>query len=103
MSKMYDPLLFAAKRVQVPHPHSTGLGTIAAAPFVWLWREIQARRDRHLLAALDERSLADVGLSRGSIEYALRNGRRPSDPGPTAVTSPGADPRLPASAWTEWR
>lgn len=35
----------------------------------------RTRRGRHELMALDDRMLADIGVSRGDIEYAVRYGR----------------------------
>jgi len=40
---------------------------------------IQARRDTYALLQLDDRMLADIGLSRGEVAYAIRHGRRPSE------------------------
>jgi uncharacterized protein YjiS (DUF1127 family) len=36
-------------------------------------------RDTAALYELDDRMLADIGLCRGDVEYAVRHGRRPSD------------------------
>jgi uncharacterized protein YjiS (DUF1127 family) len=40
---------------------------------------IRIRRNTAALLRLDDRMLADVGLSRGEVEYAVRHGRRPSE------------------------
>jgi uncharacterized protein YjiS (DUF1127 family) len=36
---------------------------------------VEARRTRASLSRLDDHMLKDIGLSRGSIESAVRNGR----------------------------
>ena len=41
-------------------------------------------RDTSALYRLDDRMLADIGLCRSDVEYAVRRGRRPSD-GPTGA------------------
>jgi uncharacterized protein YjiS (DUF1127 family) len=38
------------------------------------------RRDTHALLALDDRMLADVGLGRSDVEFAVRYGRLPPRP-----------------------
>ena len=40
---------------------------------------VRIRRDTSVLLRLDDRMLADIGLSRGEIEYAVRHGRRPAE------------------------
>ena len=37
----------------------------------------QMRRDAYALRALDDRILADIGLHRCEVEYAVRYGRQP--------------------------
>jgi len=37
------------------------------------------RRDLDILFALDDHQLADIGLGRSELEYAVRHGRRLSD------------------------
>lgn len=107
MSKMYDLGAVAADRFEAPRIGRPPLWRLASFPFAWLVREVQARRDANLLASLDERGLADVGLSRGSVDFAVRHGRPLSGPDrapPRHDTPTGAQPAsLPASAWTEWR
>jgi uncharacterized protein YjiS (DUF1127 family) len=41
--------------------------------------EIRLRRDTDALLALDDRLLADIGVRRSELEYAVRHGRRLSD------------------------
>jgi uncharacterized protein YjiS (DUF1127 family) len=38
-------------------------------------REMRVQRDLHQLEALDDHRLHDIGLDRGAIEDAVRNGR----------------------------
>jgi uncharacterized protein YjiS (DUF1127 family) len=40
-------------------------------------QEFRLKRDVGALAALDDRALADLGLSRGGVESAIRSGRPP--------------------------
>jgi uncharacterized protein YjiS (DUF1127 family) len=40
-------------------------------------QELRLRRDISVLAALDDRVPADIGLSRGGVESAIRSGRAP--------------------------
>ena len=47
------------------------LGRVPAL-FRWIWRRYAAARAANELAALDDRMLADVGLSRGQIGEAIR-------------------------------
>jgi uncharacterized protein YjiS (DUF1127 family) len=47
------------------------LGPIAALTR-WIWRRYAAARAANELAALDDRMLADIGLSRGQIGEAIR-------------------------------
>lgn len=42
----------------------------------WL-REFRYRRLRSELLALDDRLLSDIGLHRGHVDHAIRNGRTP--------------------------
>jgi uncharacterized protein YjiS (DUF1127 family) len=42
--------------------------------------EWRLRRSIDTLRSFDDRMLTDIGLSRGSVEYAVRHGRRPSRP-----------------------
>ena len=43
------------------------------------------RRSVEELMALDDRMLADIGLTRGNVEYAVRYGRLPANALPTAA------------------
>jgi uncharacterized protein YjiS (DUF1127 family) len=47
----------------------------AAAAWQRLSREIRIRRDLNRLGAFDDAALSDLGLSRGGIEGAIRDGR----------------------------
>jgi uncharacterized protein YjiS (DUF1127 family) len=49
--------------------------TIAFQSWQMLAGVIAARRTRASLSRLDDHMLKDIGLSRGSIESAIRNGR----------------------------
>ena len=44
----------------------------------WIGAEWRLRRSIETLRSSDDRMLADIGLTRGSIEYAVRYGRLPS-------------------------
>jgi uncharacterized protein YjiS (DUF1127 family) len=68
------------------------------ALFAAEWR---IRRDLAQLQALDARGLRDIGLTRGSLEGAVRHGGR-------GIAAPEPIPTLPEehlipSSWTEWR
>jgi uncharacterized protein YjiS (DUF1127 family) len=41
-----------------------------------LSQELAARRAMHSLASLDDRMLRDIGLERGQIDHAVRQGRQ---------------------------
>ena len=43
-----------------------------------VWQEFLSRRDRRLLAAMDDQGLSDIGLCRGQIFDAVRSGRVPA-------------------------
>lgn len=49
--------------------------TIASKSWQLFAGMIEARRTRASLSRLDDHLLKDIGLSRGSIESAIRNGR----------------------------
>ena len=49
--------------------------TIAFKPWQMFADLIEVRRTRASLSSLDDHMLKDIGLSRGSIESAIRNGR----------------------------
>lgn len=49
--------------------------TIAFQPWQMLAGLLAARRDYATLSNLDDRMLKDIGLTRGSIDNAIRNGR----------------------------
>jgi uncharacterized protein YjiS (DUF1127 family) len=46
-------------------------------PFAWMERELRIHRDVKLLMSFDDRALADIGLSRGEVLYAVRHGDLP--------------------------
>lgn len=41
----------------------------------WIWSTRRTRRAARELMALDDRMLADIGLTRGQVVYAVRHGR----------------------------
>jgi len=60
----------------------------------WAWvrsqarrfgREQRARRAIEHLSAMDDRMLADIGMHRGSIGFAARHGRLPSEHAPLGL------------------
>jgi uncharacterized protein YjiS (DUF1127 family) len=53
--------------------------------------EWQTRRGIDALMALDERMLADIGLTRGAVEYAGRYGRLPTRVANERKISPAAE------------
>ena len=56
-------------------PQRKSLLAIASQSWQTLAGILEARRTRASLASLDDHMLKDIGLSRGSIESAIRNGR----------------------------
>jgi len=61
----------------VSRPRSLA-GSLLAAPWrvmAGLAKELAARRAMHALADLDDRMLRDIGLDRGQIPHAARQGR----------------------------
>src|SRR2546423_9788538 len=62
----------------VARPRSL-IGGMLAAPrraVTAIGKEFAARRAMQMLAGLDERMLRDIGLERGQIPYAARQGRQ---------------------------
>ena len=72
------------------------------ASFAQEWR---LRRDLAELQSMDARALHDIGLTRGSLESAVRNGRPRIRPiaGASDRWSPSLDRPLMPGSWTEWR
>jgi len=57
--------------------------------------EWRLRRSIATLRSFDDRMLADIGLTRGSVEYAVRGGRLPSVASTAELSaSPGSCGRL---------
>ena len=56
-------------------PQRKSLLSIAFGPWQMLANILEARRTRASLSRLDDHMLKDIGLSRGSIESAIRHGR----------------------------
>ena len=56
-------------------PRRASLFTVAFQPWQMLASLMQQRRDYAMLSNLDDHMLKDIGLSRGSIKSAIRNGR----------------------------
>jgi uncharacterized protein YjiS (DUF1127 family) len=103
MTKMYDCRIDDAARFAAPEGRARGVWTALAGWLAGLRREIQARRDSRLLASLDERDLADIGLRRTGIEHAVRYGRTLSDAEPIGRVTHPRPPSLAASVSTDWR
>jgi len=59
-------------------PHSLLRRLMAGARWLaaQLAKELAARRAMHALASLDDRMLRDIGLERGQIDHAVREGRQ---------------------------
>ena len=69
-------------------------------------RELAIRDDLHALEAMNDAGLADLGISRGGLDGAVRHGRPPL--AHTSVTGDGSasdtsSVALPADVTTEWR
>ncbi|MBF9233790.1 DUF1127 domain-containing protein [Microvirga alba] len=68
-------------------------------------REIRIRRDMRLLASFDDVALHDLGLARGGMEDAVRNGR-PRTSELVVFDQPLRDtpnPPIVPMSFTEWR
>ena len=60
------------------HPaRRTSLLAIAFQPWQMLAKLMAERRDHAILSNFDDHMLKDLGLTRGSIRSAIRNGRTP--------------------------
>jgi len=59
-------------------PHSLSGSLMAGARWLaaGLAKELAARRAMQSLASLDDRMLRDIGLERGQIDHAVRQGRQ---------------------------
>lgn len=55
----------------------------------WLEAERRIRRNTEALMSLDDRMLADIGVSRSELAYIVRYGRRPSEVHARASGVPG--------------
>ncbi|MGO4706033.1 DUF1127 domain-containing protein [Microvirga sp. 2MCAF38] len=54
---------------------ATRIATLIARLAAALAREIRIHRDMRLLSTFDDAALRDIGLARGGVENAVRNGR----------------------------
>ena len=63
------------------HRYAAGAKALLVNPVRWLasWisSELARRHGAAQLRAMDDRHLADIGLTRGEIEYVVRYGKRP--------------------------
>jgi uncharacterized protein YjiS (DUF1127 family) len=82
-------------------PARQALGTRFRAIVALLAAEWRIRRDLAQLQALDARGLRDIGLTRGSLEGAVRHGGR-GMAAPEPIPSFRQEQPIPSS-WTEWR
>jgi uncharacterized protein YjiS (DUF1127 family) len=57
------------------HPPRASFITIAFRPWQMLANLMIERREHAKLSSLDDHMLKDMGISRGSIRSAIRNGR----------------------------
>ena len=55
-----------------PRPAAVGIGRMLIAGFARLYAWQARSHERHALAALDDRMLGDLGLSRADIESEIR-------------------------------
>jgi uncharacterized protein YjiS (DUF1127 family) len=60
---------------QDSQPRAFNLLAVALTPWHMLQRAMTQRLTRTSLSRLDDYMLKDIGLSRGSIDSAIRNGR----------------------------
>jgi uncharacterized protein YjiS (DUF1127 family) len=69
--------LAGRSQVGAPRPQSLVGNLLAGARWlaVGLAKELAARRAMRSLASLDDRMLRDIGLERGQIDHAVRQGR----------------------------
>jgi uncharacterized protein YjiS (DUF1127 family) len=65
-----------ARGAQRPHSLSGSLMAAARWLAAGLAKELAARRAMRSLASLDDRMLRDIGLERGQIDHAVRQGRQ---------------------------
>src|SRR5262245_41335716 len=59
-----------------PHSLTGSLMAGARRLVAELAKELASRRALHALASLDDRMLRDIGLERGQIDHAVRQGRQ---------------------------
>jgi len=72
------------------------LATLAKRSIAQIKWERHVRRGIDALMALDDRMLADIGLTRGAIEYAARYGRLPrrvTNEGSRHISPPAENPK----------
>ena len=84
---------------RAPARHAIGARFVAMVAF--LAAEWRVRRDLAQLQAMDARGLHDIGLTRGSLEGAVRHGGK----GLGTLCPTGEMPECQGmpSSWTEWR
>ncbi|HMO29908.1 DUF1127 domain-containing protein [Enterovirga sp.] len=80
------PLLTRSARRMTARPHGNRIADALRAFLAAAGRQLRLRRERRLLETLDDRALADLGLSRGSLDGAVRFGR-----GERLASSPEAE------------
>ncbi|HEY7085335.1 MAG TPA: DUF1127 domain-containing protein [Hyphomicrobiaceae bacterium] len=70
--------LAGRSRLGAPQPHSLAGSLLTGARWLaaGLAKELAARRAMRSLASLDDRMLRDIGLERGQIDHAVREGRQ---------------------------
>jgi len=84
---------------RAPARHAIGARFLAMVAF--LAAEWRVRRDLAQLQAMDARGLHDIGLTRGSLEGAVRHGGKGMSV-PEPIPAFPEDQPIPSS-WTEWR
>ena len=83
-----DNSLFAARSVASAHRDTASIKAMLVKPIGWLASLVSSeramRRGTAELRAMDDRLLADIGLTRELVEYLARYGTLPRD---WAITS----------------
>lgn len=69
-------MLYHTSTSHLQRPWHTSFLAIASWPWQMLARRMIERRDYAQLSSLDDHLLKDIGISRGNIRSAIREGRK---------------------------